>query len=111
MTTATQDHTTAPANSAASTPQTALDEKPIDSPELEALIDKREERKATKKEATAAFKEMDDAVKARIAEFDLPEGEVARCGKYRIEKRPTKGRSVSFETAPSSRLTISLFED
>lgn len=92
-------------------PQDGLFDRTVDDSNLEALLDQREDLKRARKEAQAAFKETDDAVKARIAEFDLPDGEVARCGKYRIEKKATKPRSVAFETEGSSRLDIKLFED
>jgi hypothetical protein len=91
-------------------PQGGLMDRDIEDDALEALLDRREDRKAEKSAATAAFKEVDDAVKARIGEFELADGEVARVGKYRIEKKATQGRSVSFDTAPSSRLQIKLFD-
>lgn len=95
---------------AAADPQDGLFDKQFDDSNLESLLDKREERKAERKAANKAFKTEDDKVKARLEEFNLADGEVARVGKYRIEKRATQGRSVSFDTSPSSRLNISLFE-
>lgn len=91
-------------------PQDGIFDKQINDDSLETLLDKREDLKTERKAAQAAFKEKDDAVKARIAEFELADGEVARVGKYRIEKKATASRSVSFETSPSSRLTIKLFD-
>lgn len=119
MTTATAEPTTAPEApttapepaAPAGDPQMGMDERIVDDASLEALLDKREELKLARKEAQAAFKEKDDAVKARIAEFDLGDGEVARCGKYRVERKVVKPRSVSFETSGSSRYAIKLFED
>lgn len=97
-------------NGAAADPQDGLFDKEFDDTNLEELLDKREQKKAKRAAANAAFKEEDDKVKARLSEFELADGEVARVGKYRIEKKATAARAVSFETSPSSRLNISLFD-
>lgn len=97
-------------NGAVVDPQEGLFDHEIADEALEALLDKREDAKAKRGRAQKAFKDEDDKVRARLSEFELGDGEVARVGKYRIAKRALPGRSVSFETSPSSRLYISLFE-
>lgn len=96
-------------NAPAVDPQDGLFDKEFDDTNLEQLLDKREAAKDKRAKATKAFKDEDDKVKARLSEFELADGEVARVGKYRIAKKATPGRAVSFETSPSSRLSISLF--
>lgn len=91
-------------------PQTAIDERPLDSTQLEQTLDEREKLKTKLSEARKNFKEADEVAKAQLAEFALTDGEVARCGNYRISKRSIPGRSVSFETEPRSRLSISLID-
>lgn len=91
-------------------PQDGLFDQEYDDGALEALLDEREALNSTRLAAVADFKEKDDAVKAKIAEFDLADGEVARVGKYRIEKRRREGGHRDFDVAPGSRLTIKLFD-
>lgn len=81
----------------------------FDDSNLETLLDKRESKKDARRKANKEFKAEDDKVKARLEEFNLADGEVARVGKYRIEKKAITGKSVSFDTDPSSRVNISLF--
>lgn len=95
---------------AAVDPQNGLFDKEFDDTNLEQLLDKREEKKTKRGAANKAFKEADEQAKARLEEFELADGEVARVGKYRIEKKATAARSVSFDTSPSSRLNIKLFD-
>lgn len=97
-------------NGAAVDAQDGLFDKEVDDGALEAALDTREKAKAKRAAAQKTFKEEDDKVKARLSEFELADGEVARVGKYRIEKKAIAGRAVSFETGPSTRLHISLFE-
>lgn len=92
-------------------PQTSLDERLINAPPLEQALETREKRKASLKAVRAEYREADEMAKAQIAEFDLSDGEVARCGRFRIAKKRVQGRSVSFETDPTSRLQISLIDE
>lgn len=96
-------------NAPAEDPQDGLFDKEFDDTNLEQLLDKREAAKEKRGKAQKAFKEEDDKVKARLSEFELADGEVARVGKYRIEKKALPPRSVSFDTDPSSRLNITQF--
>jgi hypothetical protein len=87
-------------------PQLATDERVIDASNLEAALEDRQKRKASLGALRKQFEEADNLAKALLAEFALQDGEVARCGRFRIEKRAYPGRSVSFETNPSSRIRI-----
>lgn len=91
-------------------PQDGLFDQEYDDAALEALMDERETLNGKRLEAVSKFKEKDEIVKAKIAEFDLADGEVARVGKYRVEKRRTQGGHRDFDVAPSSRITIKLFD-
>lgn len=88
-------------------PQLRTDEKLIEHTSLEDALETREKRKSSLGAVRKEFKEADERAKALLAEFDLQDGEVARCGRFRIEKKGFQGRSVSFETSPSSRIKIS----
>lgn len=88
------------------TPQTAIDERLVESDELEKALEDREIAKGTKSEAQAKFNTLDEVVKDKIEEFNLADGEVARVGRFRIEKKPVAPREVSFTAEASSRLSI-----
>lgn len=88
------------------TPQTAMDEKPIDDRELEKALEDREQAKGTASEARAKYTTLDEVCKDKIEEFKLAEGEVARVGRFRIEKKRVAPREVSFTAEATSRLSI-----
>jgi hypothetical protein len=90
----------------AAVPQLSTDERVLESPALEEALDTREKRKNSMRELRRQFKEADERARALIGEFDLQDGEIGRIGKYRIEKKVTPARTVSFETDPKSRITI-----
>lgn len=87
-------------------PQTATDERVIESESLEQALETREKRKKSMRELRRQYKEADERAKALIGEFDVQEGEVVRIGKFRIEKKVMPSRDVSFTTDPKSRITI-----
>ena len=55
--------------------------------------------------------EADSKAKAAIERLELPEGGVARVGRFRITRTAVPARSVSFETEASSRISIGLVEE
>lgn len=89
-------------------PQTSIDERVIEQSAPEEALEERERRNNSRKELTRQFKEADDRARALLSEFDLQDGEVARCGRFRISKKSIPSRSVAFETSPSSRIQIQL---
>jgi hypothetical protein len=92
--------------------QLATDETLIEGrDDLEAALEDREKRKNSKNELNRQFKEADERVRALLSEFDLADGEVARCGRFRISRTLSPGRSVAFETEPKSRVSIKADKD
>jgi hypothetical protein len=91
--------------------QTAIDERVVDNTDLEAALEKREKLKEQRGKATKVFNEADEQAKGMLAEFALEDGEVARCGRFRIAKKTTIARSVNFDVEPGSRLVISTIGD
>jgi hypothetical protein len=91
-------------------PQTSIDEKPLENGDLEKALEARYVRNVERLEAAKKYKEADDRVRVMLEEFSLADGEVARCGRFRIEKKKVAPRSVAWESAGSSRLQISLIE-
>lgn len=87
-------------------PQTAIDEKLIANDELEKALEARENAKAQASAVAKRYRDLDSAAKVMLEEFQLADGEVARCGRFRIHKARVAPRSVSFETAATSRLRI-----
>lgn len=90
--------------------QQGMFDREFDDTNLEALLDQREEKKAKRLAAQKAFKEKDDLVKARLSEFELADGEVARVGKYRIENKVTAPGHREFDVGGGNRLNIKLFD-
>jgi hypothetical protein len=91
-------------------PQHSLDEITVDNSALEQALEQREKRKASAGAARKAYKEAHDRAAVIVGELDLADGDAVRVGRFRISRRATVGRQVSFETSPSSRLTISVVE-
>lgn len=96
--------------SATEDPQDGLFDKLIEDASLEELIDQREALREKAATAKSKFNDKDVLVKARLGEFELAVGEVARVGKYRIANKRTAGGHREFDVAPSSRLTIGLID-
>jgi hypothetical protein len=88
------------------TPQTAMDERTVDNRELEKALEDREQAKGGAAEARAKFNTLDEVVKDKVEDFDLADGEVARVGRFRIEKKRVAPREVSFTAEATSRLSI-----
>lgn len=80
--------------------QIHMDETIIDDAELEKQLDDRQELK----ESVAEFRKVDKEVKAKIQTIDKPMP--IRIGRYIITRQTVEGRSVAFETEPSTRITI-----
>ena len=92
-------------------PQTSMEERIVDSDQLERQLEARESLRQHLSGARKTFAEADEQARAMIAEFSLTDGEVARCGRFRIAKRHIASRSVSFDTSESSRLSITCDKD
>ena len=92
--------------------QMALDETVIEDPELEALLEDREKKKAAASIARSIFKEADDAAKGEIRKHgEIDDIGALRVGRYRITRKETPARAVSFETEAKSRIAIELVDD
>lgn len=87
--------------------QLELDAEVVDDPELERALEDREKRKASKSAVTAEYREADEAARALINRLDVDANTIIRCGRFRITRTVVAARTVSFETEPAQRLTIS----
>lgn len=81
----------------------------INDADLERQLVDRQRRKETLARYRKAYKETDDAVKARIRTLGV-QGSV-RCGGFQITVAETAGRAVSFETQPSTRIRIAAVKE
>lgn len=90
--------------------QLALDEELVEDDDLEATLERRQARREAVSDATADFREADKEAELAIAEKfgQIEDGAVYRVGRFRIEKKVTPARSVSFETEPKERISIGL---
>lgn len=90
--------------------QLGMDEKRIDDPALIAALEEREKRREHKGEVTKAYQEAHEKALGEIAKLELPEDTAARVGRFRITRTHVAGRSVSFETNPTSRISIGIVD-
>lgn len=89
-------------------PQISMDDKFIEDPELEALLEERQEKKESASEANSAYREVDDKAQAQVLALDLPEEPPTRCGRFLLSKKTTDAQEVSFERAERTRASIRL---
>ncbi len=85
--------------------QLAFDEQQINDPDLEAVLEEREKKKASKGAVSAQFTEVDKKARDRIGQLELPNG-AGRCGRFRITLKPVGTAHVEFDTKPSRRVYI-----
>lgn len=90
---------------AAEQPQTSLYETTLDNPELEALLDARQEKRDRASKATKDAKNAHELVVAEIEKLDLADAPV-RVGRWVVARRPVAARSVSFTADATERLVI-----
>ena len=86
--------------------QDGLFDQIIEEGDLEAVLEEREQRKVARGNAAKRFKEKDTEARAFINQLGLGEDATVRCGRFRIRVTRTPGRSVAFDTAPGTRMTI-----
>lgn len=101
----------AAAAQAAPDAQDGLFDQVIDNDLLERALDKREAVKAAKGKALKAFKEADALAKAHLAELELDDDTTIRVGRFRIVSKSVPSRAVSFETQPTTRLSIGVIAE
>lgn len=91
--------------------QLALDEEVVENPDVEAALIERQDKKDAKGVATKEFKQAHEKAVAALAMLELPEEGAVRIGRFRINKSLVSARSVSFETAESTRMRITFLKD
>lgn len=93
-------------------PQTSIYEKVVEDAELEAKLERREELRQAKADATSKFREVDEETRGLISErLELGVGAVVRIGNFIVTKKRSAGGTVSFEKQPKERLSISLIDE
>lgn len=83
-------------------PQISLDEKIVEDPELEKMLDDRQELK----QSVAEYRKVDKDVKSRLGSITTPTP--YRIGRFVIDKRDISAKKVEFETQASFSFTIKL---
>lgn len=91
--------------------QLGMDEKVVQIPELESALEERQSAKEALGEARKAYAEAHEAASAEIAKLELPDDTPVRAGRFRITRSAVSARSVSFETKPTTRVTITYLGD
>ncbi len=85
--------------------QIGMDEQVLDDPELEKLLDIRAAAADKLARPKKAYAEADEEAKAAIV-GRLEVGEVARVGRYRIERVHVPARHADFEVEAGSKVGI-----
>ena len=86
-------------------------ERTVEDADLEAALEAREAAKGRRGEAQKAFTKADEQAKAKLEGLELDDGSPVRIGRFVVTVKAQPGKSVSFETAPSERLQISLLKE
>lgn len=82
--------------------QMHMDDKVVENKELENILEAREELK----EKVASYRQTDKDAKDKIKSLDLPVP--CRVGRFIIAKTAMEGKEISFQTQPSTRISIKL---
>jgi hypothetical protein len=91
--------------------QLGMDERIVEDEEVEAALEERENRRNSYRELQRRYAEADTKAKGLVEALGLAPGEVIRIGRFRIEKRAIAGKSVTFETKPTSRISVKADEE
>ena len=82
--------------------QSHMDETILDKPELEKMLDERQELK----ESVSAYNKLSKEVKAKLKAIDAPSP--FRIGRFVIKRESVPAREVAFDTEATMRFTIKL---
>lgn len=93
-----------------SVPQLGMDEHRFEDEELEQALEDRESLKAIAAGHRKTYADADEKAKGLVQRLELPEGGVARVGRFRITRQAVPGRTVHFESKPSTRILIDVPE-
>jgi len=77
--------------------QIGMDDTFIENPELQDLLEKREEAKTPLAEARAAFNKLDAEAKAKVMGLEIAPGEEVRCGRFMLSKSQQTEEEKSFQ--------------
>lgn len=91
--------------------QVGMDERIIEDDVLESALEARWTARIDALENSRIYGEADKKAKGLVEALGLSTGEVIRVGRFRIEKRATAARAVSFETKPGSRIAVTADDD
>ena len=86
--------------------QLGMDETLIENAELEAVLEERLRLQTIAGETRKRFEEQNEIARGEIEKLELGEGLVVRIGRFRITRSSVQGRSVAFETEPTTRVNI-----
>lgn len=87
-------------------PQIGMDEKIVDSTEIEGILEEREKAREKAAMAKSTLKGFDERARSMLDEHLTEDEAVLRVGRFRIMKSKSKSRSVSFTTEPGTRVRI-----
>jgi len=85
--------------------QISMDDKVVDNPELEQLLEQRQELK----QSVSDFRKADKKAKAKIQAVQTPLP--YRVGRFIIGKQVIPAKSVAFETGEADRITIKTVDE
>jgi len=86
-------------------PQIHMDDVVLNDDELLQMLEEREEKKS----AASEYKSFDKKVKDKINSLSTPPP--FRLGRFLIARAPVSAKSISFETAQGTRISIKLLGD
>lgn len=91
--------------------QLGMDERVVENKGLEGLLEKRLRLGDDLSEIRKSFADADAEARGGVEALNLDVGDVVRVGRFRIEKRESPPREVSFTTEAKTRVSIKLTDD
>lgn len=92
-------------------PQTGMDERVVDDPDLERKLSTRQAAKDRLSDVALDFKAADEAARGAVAALELGDGDIVRIGRFRISKTRLAGGHVEFEKEPKDVTRIGLAKE
>jgi hypothetical protein len=91
--------------------QLALDERAIEDPALESLLNQWLNAREDASSASADLRATRKRIEAEAEKLDMGIDTAIRIGRFRIERRMRAARDVEFHTEAKDQLSIKLIED
>jgi len=91
--------------------QLAIDETIVESPDIEAALERRQRAADDAAEVRGVYRKADDEVKGLLEHEEFADDQVVRIGRFRISRTVVAPKHVEFDSKGSNRLSIKLVDE